>query len=208
MLETLSIDQRIKLREVKDLLETPRVIRVNDFTEETVKGFSMAMSLAHRTGQPIIPIVIDSYGGDVYSLLAMIDIMKTSPVPIATILEGKGMSCGAALFACGTPGHRYISPSSSMMIHDMSVKEPNRKIEEIKVSTRESDRVNRQIMKMIDTSRGLRPGSTWKQIHQMGRVDWYLTPKQAVAEKLADHIGLPVMRTSVIVDIQFGLADT
>ena len=31
---------------------------------------------AQNTGQSIIPIVIDSYGGEVYSLLKMIDMIK------------------------------------------------------------------------------------------------------------------------------------
>lgn len=56
----------------KDLIESPTIIQVNKFTEEASRDLSKGFSEAHNTGQPIIPVKIDSYGGQAYSLLAMI----------------------------------------------------------------------------------------------------------------------------------------
>ena len=62
----------------EEVLEPPVSVYVNEFCEESVKIFLEDMTKAQNTSQPIIPVYIDSYGGDVYALMAMIDIIKSS----------------------------------------------------------------------------------------------------------------------------------
>ena len=50
-----------------ELRALPVVVRVNKFDEDSAKEFAQNMSLAQNTGQPIVPVVIDSYGGQVYA---------------------------------------------------------------------------------------------------------------------------------------------
>ena len=45
----------------------PVIIRVRNFNEAAAKTFTEQMAKAHNTGQPVIPVIIDSYGGAVYS---------------------------------------------------------------------------------------------------------------------------------------------
>ena len=75
-----------------ELRKSPVIVRVNKFDEESAKEFDSQISHAHNTGQEIIPIIIDSYGGQVYSLMSMISSIKSSSLPIATIVEGKKVS--------------------------------------------------------------------------------------------------------------------
>ena len=82
-----------------ELRKNPIVIRVNKFDEKASKEFDSQVALAHNTGQKVIPIVIDSYGGQVYSLMSMISAINHCEIPVATIVEGKAMSCGAILFS-------------------------------------------------------------------------------------------------------------
>ena len=84
-----------------ELRKSPVIIRVNKFDEDSAKKFAAEMAQAHNTGQEVIPIVIDSYGGQVYSLMSMIAAIKDAELPVATIVEGKAMSCGAVLFSFG-----------------------------------------------------------------------------------------------------------
>ena len=51
-----------------ELRKNPVIITVNKFDEKSAKEFQQQLSLAHTTGQKIIPVVIDSHGGQVYSL--------------------------------------------------------------------------------------------------------------------------------------------
>ena len=64
-----------------ELRKNPVVIRVNKFDEDAASKFTNEMAAAHNTGQDVIPIVIDSYGGQVYSLMAMISAIKNADIP-------------------------------------------------------------------------------------------------------------------------------
>ena len=96
---------------IKDLIESPVIIRVSEITELTAKEFSKQMTDAYNTGQDVIPIVIDSFGGDAYALLSMLSDIESSKLPIVTVCVGKAMSAGAILLAHGIPGGRFIDPS-------------------------------------------------------------------------------------------------
>ena len=74
-------------KEVKEfeLHHNPVIVTVNKFDEESAKEFRTKVAMAHNTGQKIIPVIIDSYGGQVYSLMSMISTIKNSELPIATI---------------------------------------------------------------------------------------------------------------------------
>ena len=82
MRKTIHIDDKIS--EVK-LRYNPITVTVNKFDEDAARKFRDEVNAAHNTGQPIIPVVIASYGGAVYSLLNMIDTINSSSLPIMTI---------------------------------------------------------------------------------------------------------------------------
>lgn len=203
MIESLILDPKIKVRDAKDLIDSPRVIRVNNFDDDSVKAFSTSMAIARNTGQPIIPVVIDSYGGEVYSLFAMIDIIKMADVPVATIIQGKAMSCGAVLFTCGTEGYRFMGPNSTLMIHDVSSESSWDKVEEYKVNAKEMDRINKRVYNIMDRNCGHKPGYTWDLVQERVRTDWYLNPKQAVQHNYANHVSIPRLTTRVKVEVEF-----
>lgn len=184
----------------KDLLTMPKVVLVTEFDEDSAKTFRREMSYAHRTGQKVIPVVIDSYGGDTYSLLSMVDTIRQAKLPVATIIEGKAMSCGAVLFTCGKDGLRFIAPNATIMIHDVSSTEGTRKTEEVKADAKETERINRKIYRIMDKNCGKERDFFWEQSQKKGRADWYITPREALKLNLANHIKVPTFCTSVRVE--------
>ena len=48
-----------------ELRSLPVIIRVNEFTEKSAKEFGQKMAKAQTTGQDVVPILIESYGGQV-----------------------------------------------------------------------------------------------------------------------------------------------
>ena len=68
--------------------------------------------------QPI-NMIINSEGGCVYEMLAIVDYMKSLAVPINTICRGKAFSAAAVILANGT-GTRYASKHSTIMFHQSS----------------------------------------------------------------------------------------
>ena len=184
-----------------ELHNNPVTIRVNKFTEDSAAEFQRKMAMAHNTGQEIIPVIIDSYGGQVYSLMAMISAIKNSELPVATIVEGKAMSCGALLFSFGSEGHRYMDPYATVMIHDVSAGAIG-KIEELKANSEEANRLNEQVFKMMAQNIGKSDKYFLKRIHEKGHADWYLTPQECKKINLANHLRVPVLNIKINVEME------
>ena len=185
-----------------ELRKQPVVIRVNKFDEESAKKFSDAMSEAQNTGQPIVPVVIDSYGGQVYSLLSMVANIKASKIPVATIVQGKAMSCGALLFSFGAFGHRYMDKHATIMIHDVSTG-AHGKVEEIKADAEESDRLNQWLYREMATNCGKEEEYFLKLIHERSHADWYLDATEAQSHGLANHLRVPDLKLKIDVEYSF-----
>jgi ATP-dependent Clp protease protease subunit len=185
-----------------ELKYEPLIIRVNKFDEESAKDFCSAMSLAQNTGQSVIPVIIDSYGGQVYALMSMIAAIKASKVPVATVVEGKAMSCGALLFSFGAEGMRYMDADATLMIHDVSSGAWG-KVEELKADVREAERLNKKVYEMMAKNCGKEPGYFLDIVHSKGHADWYLDADEARRHNLANHARLPTLTATV--DVKYGL---
>jgi len=185
-----------------ELRKGPVIVRVNKFDEDSAKEFANQVALAHNTGQPVIPVVIDSYGGQVYSLMAMISSIKHAELPVATIVEGKAMSCGAILFSFGEEGLRFMDPNATIMIHDVSSMDHG-KVEELKASAEEAERLNQIVYKMMARNCGKKDDYFLKLVHKKGHADWFLDAAEAKKYNLANQLRVPTMRVQVGVDIDF-----
>ena len=184
-----------------ELRKTPIIIRVNKFNEESAKKFAQSMAAAHNTGQKVIPVVIDSYGGEVYSLMSMIAAINDADLPVATIVEGKAMSCGAILFSCGEEGLRFIDRHATLMIHDVSSMEWG-KVEELKASAKEADRLNDKVYTMMARNCGKKDDYFLKIVDKKKHADWFLDADEAKKHNLANQIRLPTMKIDIDVNIE------
>ena len=180
----------------------PTIIRVNKFTEASAKTFTENMSKAQSTGQTVIPVIIDSYGGSVYALMTMISAIKHSKVPVATIIEGKAMSCGAILFSFGDQGKRFIDPDATVMIHDVSSMSFG-KAEEIKASAEETERLNQKIYHMMAANCGQDDNYFLDIVHEKSHADWFLNAKESKEHGLANHIRVPTLKIVTTVKFDF-----
>ena len=67
--------------------------------------------------KPII-LNINSPGGHVDELMALVDMLESMPAPVITRAYGEICSCGFVLFCIGD--ERYIGPNTSLMYHELS----------------------------------------------------------------------------------------
>ena len=183
-----------------ELRQDPTIITVNEFTEESAKKFQDQMSVAQNSGQKVVPVEIDSFGGQVYSLMSMIAAIKASRIPVATIVQGKAMSCGAILASFGEEGLRFMDKDATMMIHDVSSYAFG-KIEDLKSDAREADRLNKKVYTMMARNCGKPDDYFTKLIHDKGHVDWFLDDKEAKKHGLINHTRMQEMNIKVTVDI-------
>lgn len=199
MLKAYNIDKLIKNRQPDQLLFEPVIIKVKDFNEEGVDKFSKELDQAHHTGQPIIPVLIDSWGGSVYGLLGMMDQIERSKVPVITVVEAKAMSAGAILFAMGR--ERYVAPGATLMLHDVSCFAYG-KTTDVVVVAKEMERLSKLIFKKIAKNCGKKSDYFAKLIKTKDNADLYLSPNEARLHNLATKIGVPRIETSVKVEIK------
>jgi ATP-dependent Clp protease protease subunit len=199
MFQEFQIDGRITMPP-----ETvPKIITVRDFDEEGVETFAKDMVEANDKGQDIIPIIIDSYGGSAYALLRMIDIIENIGKPVATIIEGKAMSCGSILAAMGTPGYRFAAPRSWILLHATkagTMGTPTKMVADVAhVSALEKD-----IYTMMAKHCKQNKNYFLKLIREADGADIYFTPKEAVKHKVCDIVAIPRLITTCEVKTTFG----
>mgnify|MGYP003111059057 CR=1 FL=1 len=185
-----------------ELMRQPVIIRVNKFDEASAKEFNNRMAAAQSTGQPVVPVVIDSYGGQVYSLMSMIAAIKSSDIPVATIVEGKAMSCGAVLLSFGEQGMRFADPDATIMIHDVS-SGGRGKIEEIKADVKEAERLDEKIFTMMARNCGKKDDYFKKKVFSKKHADWFMDAAEAKRHGLVNQLRVPKMTIKVDVDIEF-----
>lgn len=196
------IDPKLKVKKLDEIIDLPIVVLVNKFDEPSAKEFRDTFNKAVNTGQKIIPVVIDSYGGHVYSLLSMIGVIKQSPVPVATIISGKAMSCGAILFSFGNEGLRFMDPFATLMIHDVS-SAAHGKVEEIKADAKETERLNQMVYKMMAQNVGKPDDYFLKLVHDHAHSDWFVNAEEAKTHNLANHLRIPNFKVKISTDISF-----
>ncbi len=199
----------IEAKAFEKSLENPikynlRHVHVRDFDEDAAESFDKTLVSIANDGQKIIPVIVDSYGGAVYSLLRMLDTVKRlqdKGVIIPTIGKGKCMSCGSVMLAAGTPGHRYLSPNSTIMVHEVSTMIWYDKNTEIQASAEETERLNTLLMiKLAEFSK--KPKNYFvKLIHKAGHADIFIPAKEAKILGLIDKIGEPEFKTVLKMDV-------
>ncbi len=195
------LDKRLKA----ECITQPIVILVNEFNPASLKTFREELSKAHNTGQTIIPVVVDSYGGHIYSLMAMASLIESSKIPVSTIALGKAMSAGAALVAFGAKGHRYISPDSHMMVHQ-AITGTGGSIAEVNTSVEHSNALNNQILEKMSLACGHEKEFFSDLVKERGNMDIYLTPKESKRYGLVDKIGVPTLTVEGSVQYTYGVA--
>lgn len=199
MYKRLIVDPLIKVKTC-ELLTEPVIVCVQKFDNEGVMKFRQEMENAHQTGQPIIPIIIDSYGGSVYGCLDMVSLVKNSKLPVHTVLTGKAMSAGAILFGMGQK--RYMAEHATIMLHDASSVVWG-KNEEVKADAKELDRLNKLIFGLLSENCGQKSDYFLKHLHEKGHADWYLNSKESKKHKLCTDIGIPELKVEVKVVYSF-----
>ena len=189
---------------LEKLIGRPKIPIINKVCEAATDTLRKDLNEIEGSNQPIIPIVIDSYGGDVYALLAMIDLIRSCKKPVYTLTLGKAMSAGILLSASAVKGNRYIAETASVMIHEVSSFHYG-KIEEVKANVKETERLNTLLFNLLDKFCEKEKGFFLDEIHKRKHTDWYLTPEEAIDLSLYDYIGIPFINIEISVDYYLGM---
>jgi len=202
MKSLLKVDPRLQIVKMEEVLKEPKIIRVNKFNEESLEEFEEDLNDAQNTGQPVVPIILDSFGGGAYSLLGFIAAIEQVEKPVATILTSKAMSCGAILFSFGTDGYRFMHPDATLMIHDAAAGVFG-KIKDIKNDTKHLSKMNKKVYRKMSKHLGHPSNYILDLIKEHSHVDWFLSAKQAKKRNIANHLRIPHFEVEINLSVKF-----
>jgi ATP-dependent Clp protease protease subunit len=105
----------------KEKIKLGRVITLGEITQENVNDiisliYEINEEDIKKTQVEPIKLIINSFGGEVYSGLALIDVIDNSRTPIFTICYGTAMSMGLIVYVAGH--ERYASKNATFMYHE------------------------------------------------------------------------------------------
>lgn len=132
-----------------------------------------------------LTLYVNSQGGDLYQAFGLIDVMKSSALPIRTIAVGSIMSAAFLIFASGTRGHRIVARNTGIMCHQYSDSAEG-KHHDLKAQMMEGERCNRRMMDILRTATGM-PATRIKS-KLLRESDVYITAEEAVELGVADSI--------------------
>ena len=95
-----------------------------------------------------------------------------------------------------------MDPDATVMIHDVSSMDYG-KVEEIKASAEETERLNQKVYTMMARNCGKKDDYFLKLVHKKGHADWFLDAASCKKHGLADQIRVPKFNITISVDIDF-----
>jgi len=131
-----------------------------------------------------IKVFINSPGGEIYSGLAIFDLLKFVSCPITTIVSGLAASMGSILSLVGDEGRRFAMPNSKIMIHQPSLTGAQGSITDLETHSKQILKTRDRLGQMYaDVT-----GKTLKKIIKDMDRDHWLTAEEAKDYGLIDRI--------------------
>lgn len=130
-------------------------------------------------------LTICSSGGDLGVGFALIDVIRSSKIPIKTVGLGTIASCGLLIFLSGTPGRRILTPNTSIMSHQYSWGAEG-KVHELFATVKEFELTQQRMVNLYKTCTGL-DEETIKRV-LLPPQDVYLSAQDALQYHICDHV--------------------
>ena len=165
-----------------------RVITLGDIDSETVNEviqliYDINEEDVKKTHVEPIKLIINSFGGEVYSGLGLIDVIESSQTPIHTVCHGSAMSMALIIYAAGH--HRTASQNATFMYHEAAYPVAG-KVVYHKQELKEVERIDNICDKYLLSKTKL----TQKQLNDTknSQAEWYFDVKTAHKYGLVNEI--------------------
>lgn len=156
----------------------------NDSARDTC-AWILDCNFSSENRPEILNLIVNSPGGDLNHGYAIIDIMKSSRIPIRTIGLGSIQSAGLMIFLTGTKGQRILTPNTSIMSHQYSWGSGGKHHELIAVQ-KEFDLTYERMMNHYITTTGMKEKDIKKYL--LPSEDVYLSAQEAQKFGICDKV--------------------
>ena len=130
-------------------------------------------------------LMICSEGGEMGAAFALIDVMRSSMIPIKTVGLGMIASAGLLIFISGTPGRRVLTPNTSILSHQFSWMNEG-KAHELFATMREFELTQQRMLNHYRLCTGLSDDEIRQ--HLLPPNDVWLSATEAMSLNVCDHI--------------------
>jgi len=130
-------------------------------------------------------LMVCSNGGNISEAFALIDVMRSSKIPVKTVGLGCIASCGLLIFLAGAKGRRVLTPNTSVLSHQFSW-DVGGKAHELFATVKEFDLTQKRMIEHYRRSTGL-DDDTIRQV-LLPPQDVYLDAEEALQYKICDHV--------------------
>jgi ATP-dependent Clp protease protease subunit len=169
-------------------------IHVTDFDIDSFRKFRCQLQSILESDAGYVQVTVNSYGGDVYNCLAMMNILDSLDIPVITVCEGYAMSAGAALLTCGDKGYRFAHPDSIIMLHEVSSVHGG-STQDLTNSLKHHEHLQKIMFDKMAKNIGKPAGSLQKFLAKKKESDVYLTAQEAQTLGIINHLKIPMIET-------------
>ena len=130
-------------------------------------------------------LMICSEGGDMSTAFALIDVMRSSLIPIKTVGLGQIGSAGLLIFLAGSRGRRLLTPNTSILSHQFSWGSDG-KVHELFATIKEFELTQKRMVEHYKTCTGLDEAEIRTAL--LPPHDVWLSAQEALALNICDAI--------------------
>lgn len=172
----------------KDLQDAGMYVFMDEVTEETIKPIVEWLLIENhvtKKKKKELLLMVCSSGGNMEAAFALIDVMRSSAIPIKTVGLGQVSSAGLLIFLAGSKGRRVLTPNTSILSHQYSWGSDG-KHHELFAITKEFGLANQRMLNHYQQSTGLDHDTIKAKL--LPASDVWLSAEEALAFGICDYI--------------------
>jgi ATP-dependent Clp protease, protease subunit len=146
-------------------------------------AISNLLALEEENPEKDIFLYINSYGGSVIDLLAIIDCLDNLACDVWTIGIGVCASSGAVLLSAGTPGKRYCYEHTRILLHEVS-NTVKGTVSDLDIRMQETRTLQQILYEVISK----RTGQTIEKIQEDLKKDYWMAAQEGQNYGLIDYV--------------------
>jgi len=170
------------------LADAGMMLLMGTICEETIKPtieWILHENFCRKKKNKELLLMICSEGGNLEDAFALIDVMRTSKIPVKTVGLGVVASAGLMIFIAGAPGRRVLTPNTSILSHQFTAGHAG-KAHELFATVKEFELTQHRVLALYRECTGLDD----KRIREvlLPAQDVYLSAEEAVQHRICDHV--------------------
>jgi ATP-dependent Clp protease protease subunit len=158
---------------------------VNEANVKPVIEWILHENFVRKKKRKELLLMVNSDGGSLADAFALIDVMRTSAIPVKTVGLGMIASAGLCIFIAGEPGRRVLTPNTSILSHQFAWHSAG-KAHELFATVKEFELTQQRMVELYVQCTGL-DQDTIRQV-LLPPQDVYLTASEALTYHICDAV--------------------